>query len=145
MNSDGEAAARVVAIFLSPGKRQPVIGVESARALANHGLEGDVHARPGTDRQMLLMDQESLDDLGLKPGELKESVTTAGLRLYEQPSGQLLRLGGAVLQLTRPCTPCGEMNGIRPGLQQALIGRRGYLARVVGSGDIRIADAIEPL
>ncbi len=141
--SEDAAPAQVVAIFLSPARHQPVAAAPAARALAGHGLEGDAHARPGSARQMLLMDRESLDALGIQPGDLKESVTTQGFPLYEQRPGQRVRVGAAVLELTQLCSPCGHTNEVRPGLQQELAGRRGYLARVVESGEIRVGDAVE--
>jgi MOSC domain-containing protein YiiM len=135
--------ARIVAVFVSPHRGQPVVSVQSARVIADHGIEGDAHAKPGTDRQMLLMDQETLEDFGLKPGDLKESITTVGLELYKLPSGQRLRVGSTVLALTHLCPPCKHVDEIRPGLQQELAGRRGVLARVVQTGDLRVGDTVE--
>jgi MOSC domain-containing protein YiiM len=65
------------------------------------------------------------------------------LPLYEQPAGQRLRIGTAVLELTGVCPPCGKMEAIRLGLRQELVGRRGYLARVVETGELCVGDAIE--
>ena len=137
--------SRVVALYLAPVRHEPAVAVESVQALADHGFVGDAHAKPGSDRQLLLMDRESLDTLDLSPGKLKENITTAGLSLYEMSPGQRLRLGRAVIELTKPCPPCGQMEAIRRGLERELEGRRGYLARVVESGEVRVGDAIELL
>jgi MOSC domain-containing protein YiiM len=88
------------------------------------------------------MDQETLDQLALRPGDVKENITTSALRLYDLPSGTMLRVGGAVLRVTGPCAPCGRMEEIRPGLQAELAGRRGVLARVAEGGEIQIGDEI---
>ena len=88
------------------------------------------------------MDQETLNQLDLQPGDVKENITTAGLSLYDQPAGSLLRVGNAVLRLTGPCAPCGRMDEIWPGLRGELAGRRGVLARVVETGEIQVGDAI---
>ncbi len=116
--------------------------VESARALPHKGFEECSHGRAGK-RQILLMDLETLRELDLPPGATKENVTTEGLPVNELPRGQHLRVGGAILELTVPCEPCGLMNDIRPGLQDALRGRRGMLFRVVKEGLIRCGDSIE--
>ncbi len=134
--------ARIVSIHVTPARREPAIAVEASRAVADLGLDGDAHAKAGSDRQVLLMDRETLEALGLQPGDLKENLTTAGFPLYDQPSGTLLRVGGALLRLTGLCTLCAKTEAIRPGLRQELAGRRGMLARVVEGGEIRVGDAV---
>ena len=57
-------------------------------------------------------------------------------------TGQRLRLGEAVLEVTVPCDPCERMDELRPGLRTEIDGRRGMLARVVGSGVVRTGDAV---
>ena len=133
---------RVVGIWITPVRHEPAVAVPAVRALADHGFEGDAHARPGSDRQLLLMDKETLDTLGLAPGALKENLTVAAFPLYDQPSGMLLRVGDAVLRLTGPCTLCAKTEAIRPNLRQELLGRRGMLARVVEGGEIRVGDRV---
>lgn len=145
MTERQENTARVVRIWVTPVRRQPAVAVDTSRAVADLGLDGDAHAKAGSDRQVLLMDQETLDALGLAPGDLKENLTTAGLCLYDQPTGALLRVGDALLRLTGPCTLCGKTEAIRPGLRQDLAGRRGMLARVVEGGKIRVGDRVEPI
>jgi MOSC domain-containing protein YiiM len=57
--------------------------------------------------------------------------------------GQRIRVGEALLEITKECEPCHQMDAIRQGLQEALRGRRGILCRVIESGKIRRGDAIE--
>jgi MOSC domain-containing protein YiiM len=80
--------------------------------------------------------------MGLSPGEIRENVTTRGLRLNDLAPGQRLDVGQAVLEVTGPCDPCSRMDEIRAGLQAALRGRRGILCRVLEGGRIRRGDAI---
>jgi len=49
------------------------------------------------------------------------------------------------LEVTLPCTPCGQMEDLRPGLRKEIRGRRGMLCRVVQGGAIREGDSIERL
>lgn len=116
-----------------------------AEALADRGLKGDAHARPGGSRQVLLLALETLEEFGLPPGALKENITTAGLDLMTLAPGRRLRVGEALLEVTKECTPCENMDKLRPGLQEEIRGRRGMLARVVEGGAIRVGDAIETL
>lgn len=119
--------------------------VEQTHALFDRGLEGCAHGRPGSWRQVLLVDIETLEDLGVNPGAVKENITTRGLNVRELKRGQQVRIGGAVLEVTIPCEPCTRMNDIRPGLEQTLRGRRGMLCRVVTEGPIHRGDRIEVL
>ncbi len=118
---------------------------EQVCAVENSGLQGCSHARPGGGRQVLLMDRETLEALGLAPGILRENITTEGLRVNELAPGQKLCIGQALLEVTLPCTPCAKMEEIRSGLRQQIRGRRGMLCRVLRGGALRRDDAIEML
>jgi MOSC domain-containing protein YiiM len=41
------------------------------------------------------------------------------------------------------CTPCDQLEKVRPGLRKELWGRRGMLCRVLAGGTIRRGDPIE--
>ena len=130
-------------LFLASGSHRPVHKTESALALADYGLQGCGHGRKGSRRQVLLMDSETLRVLGLEPGQIKENITTTGLRVNDLGRGQRLQLGDALLEVTGLCEPCSRMDEIRMGLQQELHGRRGILCRVVEGGRIRCGDTIQ--
>jgi MOSC domain-containing protein YiiM len=130
-------------LFLATRPRRPMRPVEDVLAVADRGLEGCRHGRPGNRRQVLLVESETLDSLGLSPGQIKENITTRGVRLNELAKGQLLSIGQAVLEVTGPCQPCSQMDEIRAGLQEELRGRRGILCRVVEGGRIRRGDSIQ--
>jgi MOSC domain-containing protein YiiM len=133
----------VAHIFLARASRQPVCEVESGKAIADSGLEGCRHCRPGRRRQVLLVDGDALASLGLQPGWIKENITTEGLRVDDLARGQRLVIGGAEFEVTMPCEPCERMDEIRPGLQEELAGRRGMLCRVIRGGTIRRGDKIQ--
>ncbi len=134
----------IASLQICPAHREPMRRVETAQAIADKGLEGDVHGeRGGGSRQVLLMDEETLAAFGLAAGIVKENVTTRGVALKELAPGTRLRIGTALFEITQSCTPCRRMDDIRPGLREALQGQRGMLARVLESGTLRIGDAIE--
>jgi MOSC domain-containing protein YiiM len=117
--------------------------VDPAVFVVDCGIEGCRHARPKSRRQILLLEQETLDTLGLEPRLLKENVTTRGIDLTSLPLDARLRLGDEVeLWVTGPCHPCDLMDEIRDGLQKELRGRRGVLAWVKRGGEVRVGDAI---
>jgi MOSC domain-containing protein YiiM len=134
--------AQVVALHLCPAGRAPLVRVERARALVERGLEGDRHARAGSRRQVLLVEQEVLDALGLQPGQVREQVTVRGLDLNRLVFGSRLKVGEVVLEVDGPCDPCERMNEVRPGLESALEGRRGRFVRVVVGGEFAVGDGL---
>ena len=116
---------------------------ERALALADHGLDGCAHARPGGKRQVLFASSEHLDTVGVEPGRIRENLTVGGADVQSWPVGQRVRAGTAVFEITMVCDPCERMDAIRPGLRRELEGRRGMLAKVVEQGEVAVGDAVE--
>ena len=137
--------ARVQNLFRAPRKHFPMEELSEVRALDDAGFEGCAHARPASKRQVLLVDRETLEAMDLRPGVIRENVTTDGLNVNGLQIGQLLRVGEAGLEVTSVCTPCDLMEAIRPGLRKELWGRRGMLCRILEGGVIRRGDSIEKL
>ncbi len=137
--------ASVQNLFRAPKKHVPMEELSEARILADFGLEGCAHAQPGGNRQVLLVDRETLEAMELQPGILRENITTGGLNVNSLQIGQHLRIGEARLEITMVCTPCNQMERIRPGLRKELWGRRGMLCRVLEGGILRPGDPIEKI
>ncbi len=137
--------ATVHNLLRAPKKHAPMEELPEARILADFGLEGCAHAQAGGNRQVLLVDRETLEAMELRPGVLRENITTAGLNVNSLRIGQHLRIGEARLEVTMVCTPCNQMERIRPGLRKELWGRRGMLCRVLEGGLLRPGDCIEKL
>jgi MOSC domain-containing protein YiiM len=117
--------------------------LQEVQAVSDLGFEGCAHARPRSKRQVLLVDKETLDAMDLQPGTTRENITTTGLNVNSLAIGQQLRIGETRLEVSEICTPCDQMEKIRPGLRKELWGRRGMLCRVIDGGIIRRGDAIE--
>jgi len=132
-------------LFRAPKKHMPMEELREARILADLGIEGCAHARPGSGRQILLVDRETLDAMELIPGILRENITTSGLNVNSLKIGQRIRMGEALLEVTMVCTPCNQMERIRTGLRKELWGRRGMLCHVLEGGVLRPGDPIEKL
>lgn len=138
--------ATVVALHVCKASRAPLVPLPRANAVADLGLEGDRHAKHGSRRQVLVVEQEVLDEFGLAPGAIREQVTVRGLGLGALPPGTRLRVGGALFEVAVPCDPCERMEEVRQGLRHALEGRRGRFVRVVEAGSFAVGDTlhIEP-
>lgn len=84
-----------------------------------------------------------------EPGLFGENVTTAGLLESDVHFGDILRLGGARVQVTTPRVPCFKL-GLRTG-DPAIVepflhsGRLGFYLRVLEPGPVAAGDPIERL
>ena len=133
----------IVYLFQSVAHGEPMREFEEVFAVENKGFRDCLHGRDGSSRQVLLMDIETLEEFGIPPGRAKENITTRGIELSGLMLGQRIRAGEALLEITKPCTPCHLMDEIRAGLQEEIRGRRGILCRVVEPGKIRRGERIE--
>lgn len=161
----------VVAVSCSGSHTMSKPRVERVRLLEGLGAEGDAHAgvtvkhrsRVARDptqanlRQVHLMHAELFDELrgkGFKitPGLMGENVTTRGIDLLGLPHGARLRLGeSAVVEITGLRNPCYQLDGLQPGLMEAvlerdpergLVRKAGVMGIVIASGDVAAGDGI---
>ena len=137
-----DRAAQAKELFVAVARRKSMQPVEQVQMVANRGFAGCIHGRPGSRRQVLSVESETLAEFELSPGTLRENITTEGLRHRNLVAGQRLIIGDAILQITGPCEPCERLEEIRSGLQQELDGRRGTLCRVIKGGTIKRGDCI---
>jgi MOSC domain-containing protein YiiM len=135
--------AKILHIFRAPKKRLPMEELEEVQVISNVGLEGCAHGRPDSGRQVLLVDRETLEAMDLRPGIVRENITTDGIDVNGLALQQELRIGGARLQVSEICHPCDQLEKVRLGLRREMRGRRGMLCRVLKGGMIRRGDTIE--
>ena len=92
-------------LHLARVKETPSEPVQQATAIANQGLEGDRSCKPGALRQVLVMDKETLDEFDLRPGLIKENITTTGrdmIKILERGGWFLARTRGSHRQYKHP-------------------------------------------
>ncbi|HUR93904.1 MAG TPA: MOSC domain-containing protein [Gemmatimonadales bacterium] len=118
------------------------------------GVEGDFNrwrteeADGDPDQAVLLLAAETLADLRVEgwpvaPGELGENLTVAGLPSDALRPGALVRVGEAVLEISKACDPCTVLYSLPyvgiergPAFLRTLHGRRGWYARVLRGGTV---------
>jgi MOSC domain-containing protein YiiM len=134
--------------------KEPVSG---AIPLSFLGLEGDGQADPryhgGPGKAVYVYPSEHyaywsavLSRTDLAPGAFGENFTTEGLFETETRLGDVLAIGSATLQVTRPRTPCAKL-GLRMGSLRfvrvfAAAGRPGFYLSVLEEGSVEAGDAI---
>ena len=140
-------AAEIISLQICVGHREPMNPVDSATFIEGFGIEGDRHAvKSGarTVRQVLLMDEDTLEGFGLGIGQVRENVTVRGIDLHQVAAGQRLALGDdVVVEITQFCAPCERMDEVRPGLREELFEQRGMLATVISGGAVNVGDQVQ--
>jgi len=129
------------------------------------GIEGDFCAHPaihgGASQAVLLIAAEAVDELiargyPLYYGALGENLTTRGLDRRQLRVGQILRAGGALLELTRIRIPCSSLDVFGDTLAHEIDDQRvkagdpaspcwgmsGFYASVIEPGPVRVNDII---
>jgi len=146
----------LIQICISPSAGQPMQSVQSLRALAGIGLEGDRYAsRQGTysasddgSRQVTLIEVEAIEALEgetgirLSPLEARRNLVTSGVPLNHLV-GKTFQVGEVVLRGIRLCEPCQNLAGLtQAGVLPGLIHRGGLRAEIINEGIIRVGDPI---
>jgi MOSC domain-containing protein YiiM len=109
----------------------------------------------GVDKAVYVYAAENYDlwraelDKELPYGHFGENLTVTGLLEDAVHSGDVLQVGGAVLQVTTPRLPCFKL-GIKMSNQRFLrrfleSGRSGFYCRVLGEGLIEAGEEISVL
>ena len=119
--------------------------VESVRAHAGKGLDGDRHfhpegAPPG--QALTLVEAENVEDVGLEPGGTRRQVTVRGVRLNDLV-GKRFRVGDVECYGVELCEPCLHLQELtRPGIITELVHRAGINADILTDGTISVGDRV---
>ena len=138
----------VVAIHLGAPQNPRLWTVESVRAVARKGLEGDRHfdptgAPPGG--ALTLVEEEVVDEVGLPPGGTRRQLTVRGVGLNEL-IGKRFRVGDVECYGVALCEPCQHLEQLtRPGIIKDLVHRAGINADILTDGRISVGDKIIPM
>ena len=144
--------ARVVQVNVSDGG-MPKLPVLCAR-VSEDGVEGDwqkgrkYHGGPG--RAVCLFSEELYAELRAEGvdasnGAFGENFTTRGLDLKTLSVGERFRVGqSCVIEITDVRVPCGQLKKWDDRMPKLIVGRSGWMAKVVREGVVKPGDPIEP-
>jgi MOSC domain-containing protein YiiM len=139
-------------IGLRTERRGEVRSVESVRAIADRGLEGDhrLGKTPGSARQVTLISEEFIQQIacftsraGIDPALLRRNLVVRGINLNALRH-QRFTIGEAMFEATALCHPCSRMEeALGKGGVAAMIGHGGLCARILRTGNINVGDSLE--
>jgi len=136
--------------------KAPVSGPVMVRQLSVDGdAQADLKVHGGIDKAVYVYAAENYDlwraelERELPYGHFGENMTVTGLLEGEVHGGDVLEVGGAVLQVTTPRLPCFKL-GIKMSNQRFLrrfleSGRSGFYCRVLQEGQIEASQEIRLL
>lgn len=143
---------RVESIFVTSVHGQLPAPVQSTRAFAGRGLEGnryffdDGNAPPG--RAVTLIAAEAVEALerehgiSLEAAATRRNVVTRGLDVNSLV-GKRFRIGDVECEGVELCEPCTHLQSMtRPGVIKGLTHRGGLNADILSDGEIRVGDAV---
>ena len=130
-------------IGVRPRRREPLMAVPCALAVADMGLKGDhrMTKTPGSGRQVTLISAEFIDQIAsqlgaeeLHPSRLRRNIVISGINLNAL-RGQRFWVGDALLEASQLCHPCARMEAeLGPGGVIAMYGYGGLCAKIISSG-----------
>ena len=138
----------VEAIHLGAAKDPELWTVESVRAVAGKGLEGDRHFHPGgaaPGHALTLVVAEVVEEVGLQPGETRRQVTVRDVDVNGLV-GKRFRVGEVECFGVELCEPCRHLEAMtRAGIIKELTHRAGINADILVGGVIRVGDPVVEL
>src|SRR5688500_11005172 len=144
--------ATVVQVNVSPGG-MPKLPVLCARVTVD-GVEGDRQRNRkyhgGPDRAICIYSEELYawlreEGINVSNGDVGENFTTRGLDLQKLETGDRLQIGGddgCIIEITKVRVPCSQLKKWDTDLPEMIVGRSGWMAKVVKEGTVRPGDMI---
>ena len=145
-------SGRVEDIFITAEHGALPQPVESVRAIAGKGLEGNRYFDEGTpESELTLIAAEELETLRDEHGiELdaaasRRNVLTRGIDLNALV-GKRFRVGAVECRGVELCEPCSHLESLtQPGVIEGLVHRAGLNAAILTDGELRPGDDVVAL
>ena len=152
-------SGRVEHIHVTPAGGGAMQALAEGNVVAGRGIEGDRYFRdtgtysvkPGPDRQITLIEAETLEALDrdhgipLSPQEHRRNLTVSNAALNHLV-GRRFRVGAVLLEGVRLNQPCRWLEKLTTKrVYEPLLNRSGLNCRVIEGGVIRPGDPVRPL
>ena len=143
-------SGRVEGIYVAAEHGELPAPVNSVRALAGRGLEGNRYffdeAAPGTALTLIAAEaveaMEREHGIAIEPRESRRNVVTRGIDVNELV-GKRFRVGEVECRGVELCEPCTTLESMtKPGVIKGLAHRGGLNADILSDGEINVGDAV---
>jgi MOSC domain-containing protein YiiM len=152
---------KILEIRIAEDKGEPMLPLNSIKAIEGQGLEGDRYAtgkgafsnsEPKKVRDISLIESEVIEAMGHEGlnvlfEQTRRNILTAGVRLNDLV-GKRFKIGEVLVEGTQRCDPCarpGILSGdpeLKEKLKGALENRGGLRVKILETGTINIGDEI---
>lgn len=136
---------KVLELFISVNSEESRLEKETI-ALDDKGVCEDKFHDKDINRAILITSLESYrlaqkNDVQMAHGSLGENILI-DYDLYHLKTGDRLKIGEVLLEITQNCTLCKGLSKVDPILPELLKRHRGIFAKTVTDGSIHIGDAV---
>lgn len=142
---------RVEGIFIAPQKGELPEPVDSVRAVAGRGLEGNRYFFDGdapAGQALTLIAAEAVEamerehGIAIEPRESRRNVVTRGIDVNALV-GKRFRIGDVECTGVELCEPCADLQAMtQPGIIKGLAHRGGLNADILTDGKISVGDGV---
>lgn len=140
---------KVIGISTRIEKRAQMVVYASAKISFEHGVGDDSRGLIKGDRQVTVMAQESWNDVCAEMGRImhwttrRNNILISGIDL-ENTTGNLLKIGNFMLEITGELAPCHRMDEQFEGLTKALTPhwRGGVTCKILSEGVVNENDIV---
>lgn len=144
--------AKVLGLAIGPeGNTTPIYreARDSVNLVEDKGVEGDKKFGKSHGRQVNLLSQRSYDwftrnfgrELELPGGFGENIVVSSELDLAWLDLGQRITIGGAVIEVVTPRSPCASFTEAVDGVKVShFVGHVGWMCSVVKGGPVKVGD-----
>jgi MOSC domain-containing protein YiiM len=150
----------VVAIFIGPHAKEPMVAVDTVNAVAGRGLEGDRYfeqrgsfSKPDEiepKQEITLIESEAVESaantygVALRPSDSRRNIVTRGVALNHLV-GKEFAVGNTRLRGIKLNEPCRHLVSVAGKPMIKLLRHRGGLrAQIVAGGRIAVGDEVTP-
>lgn len=139
---------QVVSIHIVRVEAQPAEAYSDVKVLPDFGIEGDYRSGQSPHRQVTLVEEEVLADVGsalgieVSPGASRRQIMVRGIRLNALLD-KTIHIGQVTVRGESLCDPCDNMERtIGRGARRLLEGRGGLCCRVLEGGTLSVGDTV---
>lgn len=140
--------AHVTGLAITPKIMAPMETREAVSVSVEAGIDGDARGKK-RGRQISILFEEDWADAVAETGDAlpwtdrRANILVTGMRA-PQAEGGVFTIGGVTLEVAMETDPCEIMEGLRPGLRQAMTPnwRGGVCCTVLEGGAIALGDDV---